>query len=77
MNIYQDMGTSQQFHGEPPPNRPVAICMTPGLAQEYQAAGLPPPFQTPSQEVIDAEVAKQEALKTKQYALKAKQSETR
>ena len=66
VNIYQDMATGQRFHGEPPPNCPVAICMTPGLAEEYRAAGLPQPFQPPSQEVIDAEVAKQEALKARQ-----------
>ena len=57
VNIYQDMATGQRFHGEPPPNCPVVICMTPGLAEEYRSAGLPQPFQPPSQEVIDAEVA--------------------
>ena len=68
VNIYQDMGTGQRFHGEPPPNRPVAICMTPGLAQEYREAGLPQPFQPPSQEAIDAEAARQEALRAPQSA---------
>ena len=72
VNIYQDMATGQRFHGEPPPNCPVAICMTPGLAEEYRAAGLPQPFQPPSQEVIDAEVARQEALTAGHEALNAK-----
>ncbi len=71
VNIYQDMATGQRFHGEPPPNCPVAICMTPGLAEEYRAAGLPQPFQPPSQEAIDAEEARQEALRARQSASRA------
>ncbi len=54
VHLYQDMRTGQQFHGEPPPNRTVAICMSPQLAQEHRAAGLPPPFQAPTDEEMEA-----------------------